>query len=210
MRTTVLIASVGFNPASVVLAARALEPRPSRVILLCTKETDPIASILPSQLGVPLCDIVEVPPDPAVEAARDYLVRELSIDASEDPVLDITGATKPLAIAAWLALAQLRPGFRAVYLAPSGKLRDANTGKPLPGEASISLRELLAWKSIAVQSVEWEGPIAAPPERLRPRLAMYAEVFSHFSSVTHSGNALLTRFSPQPASSLASGVQAAG
>ncbi len=173
----VLVGIVGFNPVSVLVAARALSPR--RVLLLCTEQSEPQAAALEALLAPPVT-IVCWDAVPGLSEVRESIAEDLG-DRGEGPVFfDITGGTKPLAIGAWQGLtAACGDRLRGLYLDQSGVLRDADRGAPLGAEVTIHPDDFLRLRGAQVRKVAWEGALEDMPEVMLRRMPLARALYEH-------------------------------
>jgi hypothetical protein len=156
--TSVLVGIVGENPASVLVAARALQP--TRVILLHSAVTAPVATALKHQLelGHAQVDLLECAATGSVQASRGA-VASMAFSDRETVCLDLTGGPKTWSTGAWQGLRdRLGDALQAVVLDQSTQcLCDALSGAPLLDQPTILPEEFLAWRGASVQSCEWGG-----------------------------------------------------
>jgi hypothetical protein len=170
--TTTLVTAIGFNPASVLCAAQALGV--SQAILICTRETREVALVVASQIRPVRSELLECAHS-AIGPAMELLTTSLraSITEQDKIVLDITGATKPIAIATWQALHNVgRAPDSIVYLSPEGQLYDATTGTQLRYPFEVTPEQMLGWRGMSVSSsvaVGWRGTLATLPTGYRTR-----------------------------------------
>ncbi len=156
----VLVGIVGMNPASVLVAARAL--RPGRVELFCTTQSQPVARALEKQIARdPGADVklhvwTQNPTLLAAELDSDRVV----VGEGDRVDLDITGGTKTMSIGVWSGLrSRLGSRLRAIYLDERAALLEADTGAPAAVGSVIRSDEFLAWTSTTVNDCVWSGPL---------------------------------------------------
>jgi len=165
-----LVGLVGFNPLSVLVSARALKPQV--VALVCTDRTSKVAENLAGLLDA-RGPTLTVDSWLGIDALRERFARELASAAGHRVVLDVTGATKPLAIAAWQALHdRVGPQMGVVYLETDGTLVEARSGARLAADVRIDTGELLRIYGGRLQSCTWAGDLGEPdavPAEFRSR-----------------------------------------
>lgn len=154
-----LIGLVGFNPASVVVAARALGP--TACVFGFTTESAHTARAVQAQLGKSRVQLFEFPSkNPGIDEVRASTAAALDelTPGSGRLMLDVTGGTKPMSIGAALAVYGRAADAQAVWLNGRGELLDAATGQSVGRGAAITPREVVAWTPGAtVASTKWEG-----------------------------------------------------
>lgn len=202
--TTVLVCTVGGNPAPVASAIRAL--RPARVVFLCTadipelkqKGTEDQVPVILATAGVPDLprEIRIVPPDnpdAVFSIAHDALARL----AGAEVVVDYTGGTKSMS-AGLLQAALRRPGLRVQIMAGSRAGTDCvvdGTEQPYPlaFDAILAERALddceRAWAAFAYDEAanilgRYTDPKAAAglPAPLAARIALVEQLSRGFAA----------------------------
>lgn len=171
VRSLVLVAAVGFNPASILIAARVL--RPSRLVLIATKDTRSRAETLCAQYGVSPAHrkIVVWPSVPSIDEVAVGVSGVVAAAPDQRVVLDITGGTKTLSIGVWQGLNEkFGDRLEAVYLEQGGQLADARTGQRIKSQCELRIEEYLAWNQAKTTSkTVWTGKLAEIPEELLDR-----------------------------------------
>ena len=183
MPSCTLVAAVGFNPASILVTARGMKTPPDHLVLLCTEQTEGVAKTVARQIGSTAPLILAYDTNPPIEEARTFLAEKDYIPRDGEVILDITGATKPLCLALWLALSEIRPSFTAVYLEPDGRLRDARNGNPILATPHVAPEEVLAWHSASIQASSWRGVASELPAQYRERHPLWRFIFSEFKNI---------------------------
>ena len=198
MPSCTLVAAVGFNPASILVTARGMKTPPDHLVLLCTEQTEHVAQTVARQIGAIAPVILAYDTNPPIENARTFLAENNYIPRDGEVILDITGATKSLCLALWLALSEIRTSFAAVYLEPDGRLRDARDGNPILATPHITPEEVLAWHSSRIQTSSWRGASPGLPAHYRERHALSKFLFSEFKNIAinTTGEALRKETSP--------------
>ena len=163
----ILLTMIGFNPASALVSARAIKPY--RTVLIHTPETKSIAEIVRKQIGEP-CRLISLHGEKGILHVIETLASELRIQDDEWPVVDITGATKPIALGLWqYLLTYFNDRFDAVNVSQSDyRLKDALTWELMTDEpVRIMVREILAWHGGQVQRVKWESQLNLIPNSFK-------------------------------------------
>lgn len=170
-----LVAIVGFNPASVLLCARALKA--GRTCLICTAETRDLANILKGQIGS--ATVVEVRAGATITQVAAAVGSAVPSDARRVS-LDLTGGTKILSLGAWHALqARETLDLSIAYLDGDGRLFDAASGVSLP-RANLMPEDLLRWSGASVRHSRWSGNLKAVPAPIVDRFPVSRALFQHF------------------------------
>lgn len=173
---SVLLTCLGDNPASAVIAGRHFGVR--MLVAITTARTQHLAPIIARQLEVPMLCVRHENDGQGYDrlaAAIQERLREVSFGAL---ILDVTGGTKIMAIAALKAVESLRDSQAdVVYLRPDGQLENAKAGALIPTDTSTTLREVLAWYGATVSQVAWEGELQALPVDYADRLGIATAAF---------------------------------
>ncbi|MES2641327.1 MAG: hypothetical protein V4850_17685 [Myxococcota bacterium] len=157
----VLVTLVGENPASALIAARHFPV--DEVVLLCTDRTAAIARVLEAQLGVPVVTHTWSN-NPTWRQVQDEVVKVVDPQPDDEVLLDITGATKPMALGAWSGLrAAIGDRLRLVYLQPDGRLEDGDSGNVIDARVVIKGKEFVSWKrhGAVLKDSAWTGPLSS-------------------------------------------------
>jgi hypothetical protein len=189
MISTLLVAAVGYNPASILVVARSYQKQVDGLFLVCTRQSEAVAQAVERQLGVarPIRWVYDkIPP---IDSLVAELVRELPIGADTDVVLDVTGGTKPQSIALWSAVAARRPGFYALYLDPAGALWNARTGEPAQSSCMILPREVLEWREKTCTAARWEGNLNAIPASRLAEWELWRMLYKSFGGLRFNADA---------------------
>lgn len=183
MTADLLVSLVGLNPVSALVCARAVNPR--RLLLVATEESKAVAGRL-ARLVPGDAVISEGDANPGIDALVDALAEEIAACLPEPSAricLDITGATKPLSIAAWLACARHRArDFEAIYLERDGRLVSARDAAPLAVSVIVEPSEFVALRGGQVVKARWSGSPAEVPADILARRTAGQTLFAAVSS----------------------------
>lgn len=175
-----LVAAVGHNPASAVIAARAAQA--SSVLLLHTPETIDIARVIRSQLHGTNVSVTLLACDTAWGIERMAKTVRGALPTTQHLTLlaDVTGGTKLMGLAIWEALGQARgESFKALYLDQSTmSLVDARCGTPLDTRVDVAISEILEWYGGSpAKQPAWVGSLRKIPDSYRRRAGVGKALF---------------------------------
>lgn len=178
MSDSILVALIGYNPASAVVAARSRDLDVDRAVLLCTDKTQDRADVVKVQLGVPArCSAWQGVP--SIDAVAAAIAERVEIARGDVVVLDLTGATKSMAVGAYMGLRnQVGLALTTVCLQPGGRLEDAATGNALDSRVVLLPEEVLAWNGRTNPTMTWQGgPTDALSAEIEGRRGVCAHLF---------------------------------
>lgn len=167
---TTLVGCVGFNPASVLIAARHYKP--ARVILIGTAGTKHHVGALSRQLGIPVQCIAMATANEPIGVIAEHVREKLRDDSNGRILFDVTGGNKLLTLGAWVGIGSAKlatDAVQLVYLTPDGKLIDPTNGRDTNQQAVIKISEVLEWNGAKVKSTGWAGSLSGLPTAMVER-----------------------------------------
>ena len=178
----ILVAQVGFNPFSVLIASRVLEP--DRVVLLHTTDTARIANTLAIQVDRDRTLVAWDGP-PCMQDVVEPLAEDVGARPDDEVIVDITGGTKELGLGVWIGLeSSYGAGLRGVSLNPAGHLTDVHTSRAIPGGAWVDPKEPPAWRGAHLRKVVWQGRPNEIDADVRRRADLTNQLFARYRSGT--------------------------
>lgn len=170
------IGCVGFNPASLLVAARHFQI--DEAVLLASRTSEPQLEAVARQLDIPVHKLVFSQEIPTLNAITEKLVPILDSRREAQIILDVTGGTKLMAIGAWSSVQACAGTILSTYLKPNGVMINPQTGKKIRHEVAIEIAEVLAWQGTTANGAVWTGEIADIDRQILDREAVGITVLS--------------------------------
>lgn len=200
MSQRVLLALIGDNPASALVAARAINP--DRLVLVHTQRTRALAGVVAEQIGDnPATALIELTNEGGIDGHANRIKSSISLSDTDHVYVDITGGTKPMSLGAWNAFADLpHTRLHGIYLDQQAyRLLDARNGQPVQlaePTPEIRIDEMLSWYQARVMrpQTRWRGRLSDIPRKMKVRAPIGHLLLQQLSQSNQSFNARLIGF----------------
>lgn len=170
-----LLACLGHNPASIIVAAR--QTGAAKLVAVATADTRERLPILERQLRVPVQAVFHDETAEGFEALSAAIHATLIGQGSGRLIVDVTGGTKIMGIAALRAAERIDPNAEVLYLHPQSRLADARSGRLQTSEVVVDISEVLEWYGAEPSVQLWSGPLSALPAGYAERAVIAQRIF---------------------------------